>query len=329
MIINNINKQRTISGEMTIDNILDTRYLSHRLIYNLDLKKDKNKLNNAISVKILKMVSNPQVTNVHSIQVGTSETIRSLSDISNLNNNNNNDWYDWLAGLIDGNGYFALSKKGYGALEIIMDMKDAKCLYQIKQRLGGSIKRRSGVKAIRYRLHNLKSLIFILNILNHRIRNPKRQIQFSKLCEKYHIIFNFPNSLVYENGWLSGFFDSDGTIIINRTNFQLSLSIFQKTSELLYPLKQLYGGNVYIDKSNNGGFKWVITSKLDIENILLYFKKYPSRATFKKSRLHLIPNFYYIKSLDIDFETKNKLWFHFFNKWLKLEEFDKDIVHNL
>lgn len=160
---NKYNKKRTICGKVTVKNIdLNTNDIS---LYS-----------KAIDVKILNQVNNPPVTNVLSIQVGTSETIRSLSE---------EDWYDWLAGLIDGAGHFALSKKGYAALEITMDMKDAKCLYQIKQRLGGSIKRRSGVKAMRYRLHNYKGLIFVIERLNGRIRHPIRQIQFSKICEKY------------------------------------------------------------------------------------------------------------------------------------------------
>lgn len=232
------NKKQTISGEMTIKN--------------LDLNTNDISLNQAIDVKILNQVNNPQVTNVQSIQVGTSETIRLLLE---------EDWYEWLAGLIDGDGYFALSKKGYASLEITMDMKDAKCLYQVKQHLGGSVKRRSGVKAIRYRLHDYKGLLFVIKKINGKIRNPIRQLQLSKICEKYSMKFLFPKMLLKETGWLAGFFDSDGTITINKLNMQLSISIFQKNSELLHPLVFLYGGYVYIDHSLNGGFKWYITSK--------------------------------------------------------------------
>ncbi len=311
--INYINKQRTISGKVT-----SAAYLSTFSIRRYINKKS------ATNVKILNKVNNPQVTNVPSIQVGTSETIRSLSE-------NSYEWFNWLAGLIDGDGYFAFSKKGYASLEIIMDMKDAKCLYQIKQYLGGSVKRRSGVKALRYRLHNYKGLIFLIENINGRIRNPIRQIQLSKICENYKIEFKFPLVLEKENGWLAGFFDSDGTVTINRANMQLSISIFQKSSELLIPLKNLYGGYVYIDRSLNGGFKWYITSKADILNIIEYFKKYSSRAPSKNARLHLIPNYYYIKSLDLEKNEKDKLWDHFFKKWFSTQEIltisDKDIVH--
>jgi hypothetical protein len=51
----------------------------------------------------------------------------------------------WLAGLIDGEGCFQLSKKGYASLEIVMEIRDKHCLYLIKQKFGGSVKLRSGV----------------------------------------------------------------------------------------------------------------------------------------------------------------------------------------
>jgi hypothetical protein len=54
---------------------------------------------------------------------------------------------------------------------------------------------------------------------------------------------------------MSGFFDADGTITINSNNWQLSLSISQKTSELLEPLTDLYGGSIYIDRSSEQSFK--------------------------------------------------------------------------
>ena len=46
----------------------------------------------------------------------------------------------WLAGLIDGDGYFLLNKKGYSSCEINMDARDAEELYEIKKKYGGNIK---------------------------------------------------------------------------------------------------------------------------------------------------------------------------------------------
>lgn len=47
---------------------------------------------------------------------------------------------EWLAALIDGNGYFILTKKGYASCEICMDARDKKVLYLVKHKYGGTIK---------------------------------------------------------------------------------------------------------------------------------------------------------------------------------------------
>jgi hypothetical protein len=38
-----------------------------------------------------------------------------------------------------------LSKKGYASLEITMEVRDKNCLFQIKDRYGGSVKLKQGV----------------------------------------------------------------------------------------------------------------------------------------------------------------------------------------
>lgn len=60
-------------------------------------------------------------------------------------------FYEWVAGIIDGDGCFLLSKKGYASLEIVTQLRDKKCLYLIKQKLGGAVKLYSGDNYLRYR----------------------------------------------------------------------------------------------------------------------------------------------------------------------------------
>jgi hypothetical protein len=224
---------------------------------------------------------------------------------------------EWLAGLIDSDGSFLLSKKGYGSLEITMDLRDEHALQIIKNVYGGSIKLRSGANALRYRLHHKSGLISLINDVNGQIRNSNRLIQLNKLCDKYNLILIYPEKLTYNNGWLSGFFDGDGTITINKTNTQLSISLSQKTSELLIPLIDIYKGNVYIDKGSSLSFKWYITKREDILNLLEYFKKYPSRSA-KTKRIHLVYKFYELKDLKAHNAAPNTLlaksWNYFYSK---------------
>ena len=120
------------------------------------------------------------------------------------------------------------------------------------------------------RLHDKKGLINLINDVNGEIRNSYRLVQLNKICSKYEIIFIFPEKLTYENGWLSGFLDADGSITINQSNWQLSFTQ-SKTSELLTPLVDLYGGHVYIDNGSSKSWKWYITKKEDVLKLIEYF----------------------------------------------------------
>ena len=305
--------QQTISGEVT--NLSNTLSVSCMLIYTGNVKKSIGGRQN-----------NPQVTKALSSLVGTSEAIRLLSNLnfeSNATAPKDRIFFEWLAGLIDGDGSFLLSKKGYASFELTMDIRDEHCLNIIKNKYGGSIKLRSGANALRYRLHHKAGFISLVNDVNGLIRNPNRIIQLNKICNHYNLMFIFPSKLVYNNGWLSGFFDADGTVTINATNTQLSISVSQKTFQLLEPLTELYGGYIYIDKGKYESFKWYVTERKSIFNLIEYFKLYPSRSG-KKSRLHLIPKFYELKDMGANKAPENSFkkrsWEIFYHKWLKFEE---------
>lgn len=62
------------------------------------------------------------------------DQIKHYSTVSTKNEPNKTEiiFNQWLAGLIDGDGCFQLSKKGYASLEIVMETRDKHCLYLIK-----------------------------------------------------------------------------------------------------------------------------------------------------------------------------------------------------
>jgi hypothetical protein len=100
--------------------------------------------------------------------------------------------------------------------------------------------------------------------------------------------------------------DSDGTITINKTNSQLSISATKKTTQIFEPLIEIYGGSIYIDKGKFESFKWYVTKKETILNLIEYYKKHPSRSG-KKNRLHLIPKYYSLKDLKAHKALENSL----------------------
>ena len=301
-------------------------------------------------VKILFKMNNPQVTKAFNSLVGTSEAIRLLSILSHPRRShkgpatsspsrfyrtkvnhptpqcihrNDKKWNQWLAGLIDGDGSFYLTKKGYASLEITMDIRDEHALQIIKNVYGGSIKLVSGAKALRYSLRHKEGFLALVHDVNGEIRNSYRLMQLNKICLKYEIALIYSDKLTYNNGWLSGFFDADGSVTLNSNNGQLAITLTQKTSEILQPLLDIYGGSIYIDRTSNN-FKWYISDKESIINLISYFKQYPPRS-LKKNRLHLIPRCYELKEMGAHKALQEtnpllaKSWGIFKAKWAKYE----------
>ena len=304
--------QQTVCGEFILY-LLSTLYISY--IYY------------TVKVKIFLNYNNPQVTKAFNSWVGTSEAIRLLNKkIRRIHTKGSSEtnlkFKEWLAGLIDGDGCFTLTKKGYAGLEITMDIRDERALQAVKNVYGGSIKLRSNAKALRYRLHHKEGLLRLINDVNGLIRNSYRLVQLNKVCIKYDLNLISPENLTFNNGWLSGFFDADGSISINKASWQLSLSATQKTAELLNPLIEIYGGYVYIDNGSSQSFKWYITKREDVLKLLEYFKNFPPKSA-KIKRILLVKNFYELKDMKAhkisDDSLLAKSWVLFYKKWLNYE----------
>jgi hypothetical protein len=221
---------------------------------------------------------------------------------------------EWLAGLIDGDGYFLLSKNGYNSCEITMDARDKKTLYLVQHMYGGTVKQISNARAFKYKLRNRKGLISLINDVNGLIRNPIRLLQMNKLCVKFNLELKYPNNLIFNNGWFSGFIDSDGSVYYNEPSGQVFISISQKNKYLLEPLINIYGGRVDISSPKIEAFKYVIYRKTELFNLIdNYFTKYPLR-TEKMKRVNLIKQFYLMK-----LSKKNKDIVKF-NEWVKFKD---------
>lgn len=199
----------------------------------------------------------------------------------------------WLAGLIDGDGYFLLTKKGFTCFEITMDIRDIKALYEIKLKYGGRIKPISNANAVRYKLRHKKGLVSLLSDINGLIRNPTRLLQMNKLCSKYNIKLNYPLPLTFNNAWLSGFIDSDGSVYYSEKSGQIFISLTQKNKYLLDPLIAIYGGRIDILSPKIEGFKYIIYRKTELFNLINnYFINYPLK-TEKMKRVNIIKEFFY------------------------------------
>jgi ubiquinol-cytochrome c reductase cytochrome b subunit len=81
-----------------------------------------------------------------------------------------------------------------------MSLSDEYVLRYIQNKLGGSIKLRSGAKAVRYRLHNKEHMINLINRINGKIRHSSRLKQLNLLCIILGIDFLLPDKLHSKHG---------------------------------------------------------------------------------------------------------------------------------
>ncbi|BCU04896.1 putative LAGLIDADG endonuclease (mitochondrion) [Astrephomene gubernaculifera] len=251
---------------------------------------------------------------------------------------------EWLAGLIDGDGCLLISKAGYCSCEITVALVDEPMLVYIQNKLGGRIQLRSGVSAVRYRLHNKDGIINLIHRINGLCRNSVRVVQLQRMCEHLNIPYIQPLPLTADSCWYAGFFDAEGSVTMSmkgaalagecsspRQSFgvhgkkrpQLSITVSNKHEINVVMFKARFGGAVYYDRAQNGSYKWYISSINDVNGFLDYVKKAPVRSN-KKQRLHLIPKYYELVQLQAFAENASlrthNAWNRFCDKWAKYEK---------
>jgi len=265
---------------------------------------------------------NQPVTNNRSYSshlVGTSETTRvTFFEPEGATRRFN----QWLAGLIDGDGCLLVSKAGYSSCEITVALADERMLRIIQNKLGGAIKARSGVKAIRWRLHNRSGMLALVNRINGYIRHSSRLAQLNLVCAVLNVPLLSPDTLHNKHGWFAGFFDSDGTIgyYLKGPSYQpqLTLSVTNKRYVDVVHFFNFFEGNIYFDKAQNGYYKWSIQSEKNLTIFLEYTKICPIQS-IKRNRLFLIKEYYRLIALKAHKAPENtilhKAWIYFNHKW--------------
>ena len=190
----------------------------------------------------------------------------------------------WLAGLIEADGGFYISKKGYVSCEITMNQTEVQTLYYIKSKIGGSVSPIKNKKAFRWRLHKKKPLVQLCHHVNGHIRTEKTQKQFVSVCLLYNIQFKNPSQLCLENAWFAGFFCGDGSFSLNRANFSATISLGQKDEKILKQIEKVFGGNVFPDDSWNGWI-WSTSNTLLCKMLISYFTVNPLHNPYKQAKM--------------------------------------------
>ena len=210
-----------------------------------------------------------------------------------------NDFNQWLAGMIDGDGCFG-DRGDYPRLVLGQQLMDVHGLIFIKEVLGyGNVVENhyTDTEKTRFFVYNVvsnASIRDLVNRVNGHIRNSIRVEQFQQVCLFLKIPFIPAAELTKENAWFSGFFDADGCVTgvtRKRTgNFEMSIRVSNKFVVNLN-MFEIFGGKVWTDRTC---FEWKIANRLEIEGMLKYFARYPSRS-HKVHRLAVIPRLYELK----------------------------------
>ena len=90
-----------------------------------------------------------------------------------------------------------------------MGLEDLALLRDIQDKLRGSIKKRSGVKASRYRQLNREGMIKLINCINSYIRHSSRLLQLHCVAQQLNISVIEPMLIDRSSQWFAGFFDAD------------------------------------------------------------------------------------------------------------------------
>ena len=263
-------------------------------------------------VIICLVLSNPQVTNAQlvfeelfasldlSMLVGTSETVCTLSicitqgragKISDLKIR------QWIAGVTDGDGNLYISGKGYVEYSVVMEPRDIACLFKLKDRYGGSVKATSHAKAVRFRLHHKEGILRLINDISGLVQNPVRIEQLNKVCSMYNIQALQPETLVYNSAYLSGLFDSDGSVYYNKESNQVFITVGQKRRELLDLLLSVYGGKIYSSNKEGTAFKWTVSRKSEVLALVNDYFHWNSCVSAKNKKFGMVKHFYYLSSI--------------------------------
>lgn len=214
--------------------------------------------------------------------IESSETTRadSLEEISNINTRTRNAhkskkfFSHWLAGVIDGDGSLLLSKAGYTSCEITVGNKERQILNAIKSKLGGKIMARSGVSALRWRLHHKKGMLLLLETINGKLLTPESQQQLARVCAALGVECVSPGRFSRDNAWLAGFYEAEGYFNVNSTTIQCNVTLSQKNDYILREIQKEMPGRIYWDR-NWQGYLYAASSVEDIKNWLRYFSKFP------------------------------------------------------
>ncbi len=228
--------------------------------------------------------------------------------------------YAYLVGLIEGDGWFSITKKGkYLGYEfgIEVSIRDVQLIYKIKDFLGVGVvffrKSEDRADTVFFRVRKKSHLInYILPIFDkypflsnkqydyERFKNVLLSgIKYSELLPEYIRPIDHLNSIEsilsvpYFSAWLVGFIEAEGCFSIYKPKIDPSLiasfDISQTNGHILILAISKYLSlttSIYKDKTNN--FKFKVSNVRSVENIVKFIQKAPVKLLGYKKLQYLL-----------------------------------------
>jgi hypothetical protein len=161
----------------------------------------------------------------------------------------------YLAGLIDGDGHFSKIQQ----LVIVFSHPDAFLAYYLKEKLEyANVKKVKDKNAYILIVYRKQGILNILNLINGKLRMEHRfnqvinNVLSDRAYNNLNINFTINSSNDFNNHWLAGFTDADGSFQIkiierstrNKPEIRLNYQIDQKKDLLLKMIRDYLGGNI-------------------------------------------------------------------------------------
>lgn len=202
----------------------------------------------------------------------------------NLNDDESLGYY--LAGLIEGDGHIGLRN-----ITIAINYKDIKNAYYLKKLIGYGkvIKYSHSDNAVRLIFGKKEARKRVFELINGKLLGPYKHKQLVE--QKYDIEFNMPIKPIadfnlWDNPWLTGFSDADGSFGIDISksithkigfNIKITFRIKQKSDYLLKYVEKALGGHIYMFNKNLNIkiYQYSSTNFKNAYNVIKYFSKFP------------------------------------------------------
>jgi hypothetical protein len=228
--------------------------------------------------------------------------------------------FPYIVGLVEGDGFFILSKAGkYISYELGMELsiKDVQLIYKIRDILGigiVSFRERKGVKMVCLRIRNKSHLInYILPIFDKYPMLSNKQYDYLRFREALlsNITFfaDLPKytrpsgistmdeksvlSVPYFSAWLVGFVEAEGCFSLykhTKTGYPIaSFDISQTNGEVVIKAIRKYlsfTASVYGDNTSNYRIKG--TSVRSVENVIKFIQKAPVKLLGNKKLQYIL-----------------------------------------